>query len=62
VNGYDYYNNRVPAGYGNAIYGWTDGVLTVNAIPWPNTVPKGNERYVTVQVGRERKTDTRDDG
>jgi hypothetical protein len=56
----DYYNNRVPGGYGDRIYGWHDGVLTLNLLPWPNTVPKGNEKYVTLQLGREK--DRRDDG
>jgi hypothetical protein len=58
----DYYANRVPAGYGDMIYGWRYGELIINAIPWPNTVPKGNEKYVTVQLGREIHRDRRDDG
>jgi len=32
-----------------------------NAITWPDEVPKGHERYVTVQLGREpAKKDHRD--
>lgn len=37
-------------------------VFSVIAFVWPNVVPKGNEKYVTAQLGKELlKKDRRDD-
>lgn len=36
--------------------------FTVKSVAWPNEVPKGHEKYVTVQFGKEpEKKDRRDD-
>ena len=36
--------------------------ISVKAVTWPNDVPKGNEKFVTVQFGKEsEKKDRRDD-
>jgi len=33
-----------------------------NAVAWPDVIPKGHEKYVTVQLGKEKaKKDRRDD-
>ena len=35
---------------------------TIEAVAWPDEVPKGNEKFVTVQLGKEpAKKDRRDD-
>ena len=48
----DYYNNTIRCRKSEE----------VAAFAWPNEVPKGNERYVTVQLGKEpRPKDRRDD-
>jgi hypothetical protein len=46
----DYY--RTSVGYGNK---------SATAMAWPDVVPKGNEKYVTAQLGKEpAKKDRRD--
>ena len=47
----DYYTTSV--GYGR---------VYATALAWPDEIPKGNERYVTAQLGKEpAKKDRRDD-
>lgn len=55
-----YKGKRVSDYYNEAIRCRQTGSRTVYC--WPNTVPAGHEKYVTVQMGREpRKKDRRDD-
>lgn len=55
-----YKGKRVSDYYNGAIRCRQTGSRTVYC--WPNTVPAGHEKYVTVQIGREpRKKDRRDD-
>lgn len=36
--------------------------FSIKAVAWPNEVPKGNEKFVTAQLGKEpAKKDRRDD-
>ena len=41
------------------------GSFTIRAVAWPGEIPRGHERYVTAQLGRERTAnrprDRRDD-
>lgn len=55
-----YKGKRVSDYYTEAIRCRQTGIRTV--FYWPNTVPAGHEKYVSVQLGREpRKKDRRDD-
>lgn len=55
-----YKGKRVSDYYNNTVRCMKQGEVTVYT--WPNVVPKGNERYVTVQLGKEpRPQDRRDD-
>lgn len=56
-----YKGKRVSDYFNSAIRGRSTSTKTVWA--WPDEVPKGNEKYVTAQFGRERTTptDRRDD-
>lgn len=55
-----YKGERVSDYYQETIRCWQSSSRTVYA--WPGKVPAGNEKYVTVQLGREpMKRDPRDD-
>ena len=58
----DVYTHYVPGGFYSAIFPPQDGELVVEVIPWPNIVPKGHEKYVTLQYGGQNNRDRRDDG
>lgn len=48
----DYFHSSIRCGNSNSC----------NVYCWPNQVPKGNEKYVTIQFGKEEATkDRRDD-
>ena len=64
----DEYSNTVPVGnyprnLNDEEMTWRPrsvGRLNLTIMAWPNTVPKGNERYVTLQIvtkGRDRRDD-----
>lgn len=61
----DYYNCVVSGGgaqYRGGSISWYPGESSKDMFAWPNTVPKGHEKYVTVQFGKEPiKKDKRDD-
>ena len=61
----DYYNCVVSGGgaqYRGGSMSWYPGESSKNMFAWPNTVPKGHEKYVTAQLGKEPvKKDRRDD-
>ena len=54
-----YKGKRVSDYFKSSIRGRYTSIKTVWA--WPNEVPKGYEKYVTVQFGRDVKKDYRDD-
>ena len=56
-----YKGKRVSDYYSSTIYCRREQVRT-NVFCWPGEVPSGNERYVTIQFGKEKpKRDRRDD-
>lgn len=65
TNSFDWYlsykGKRVSDYFKSAIR--SRNISTKTVLAWPDEVPKGNEKYVTVQFGRERTTptDRRDD-